>query len=680
MQRQYLLSRDDTQWMQGLSILGIMLMHYVMQTGQYPRVLNIVGSVGVAVFLFVSGFGINESYKLNGLKGFWRKRLLRVALPCWVVFIFRLPFADGFDPRAQLLNFLFIDSDLWFIDFIVRWYIVYWLVRRFAPRHATAALAGFGFTCIFLEQLMAEQAFSFFAGYMASRHYDKVKRWSRAKAAKTAAAAVAYGVLFAIVKSLPPVRPYVGTLPFNIILLNIKLPLAAALIAAPYVAPWVKRLRFVNWLGRISYELYIVHFNFMPYVTGYASVAAFSAFSMAVSEVFNRVNARLKDNRQITGALAALLFTAVCYTLACKYAMRATDSFGPLCITYAAALGAVYLLISGGKASAPSDPRRARVLFWLSLAALAALQLAVQYHFDPMQNRVDRWSAIANPLTALFAGEFPYLAETHLGGNASPFPVWMAFHIPFWALGNVGLSEIFTTALFVYSVKARGGHTAGTKAALLLGLSANLWYETAVRSDLISNFLLLAAFVNMLSCKGVTFGGRPYLLSAAAGLWLSTRLSTAFPLFILFFPYWLKLPAKKKAATVAAVVAVFCLTFLPLAVWDSDSLFFAENNPFSLQSRQGHPSDTLLLAAAAVAFALSWRGDYGRLMLSSAVMLVLTPLTAYVHSMYAYGNWTEFFSSAYDITYFDAALPFCASLLATLNGAAGRPGSPACKA
>ena len=95
MLRQDIFSRDNTLWAQGLSILGIMLMHYVMQLDSYPRVLNIIGSIGVAAFLFTSGFGINESYKHNGLGGFWRKRVLRVILPCWIVFLFRLPFADS---------------------------------------------------------------------------------------------------------------------------------------------------------------------------------------------------------------------------------------------------------------------------------------------------------------------------------------------------------------------------------------------------------------------------------------------------------------------------------------------------------------------------------------------------------------------------------------------------------
>lgn len=44
-----------------------MLMHFIMQIEGYPRILNILGSVGVAAFLFISGFGLNESYKKTAL-------------------------------------------------------------------------------------------------------------------------------------------------------------------------------------------------------------------------------------------------------------------------------------------------------------------------------------------------------------------------------------------------------------------------------------------------------------------------------------------------------------------------------------------------------------------------------------------------------------------------------------
>ena len=657
-----ILSHENTLWTQGISAIMVMLMHFIMQIEGYPRIVNILGSIGVAAFLFISGFGLNESYKKSGLAGYWHKRIVRVIIPCWLVFLFKLPFEEQFSLSRLVHNLLFTDSELWFVDYIVRWYIIYWLARRLSTRHTTKILAGFSVAFIFAQQLMCEQAFSFFCGYIVSQHYDKVRQTSRGRIIKFTAAAFAYGTAFMLIKEIPFVRRYIGTVPFNVILLNIKLPLAVAIITAPYILPQLKRLRPISWFGKISYEIYIVHFFVLPFVTDFLSIIKYMAASTVIAAVFNRINNELKNN--FTTVFTSILYIAVCYIMACKYSMRATEHFGYVSMSYAVILALVTLLFNRRKTIIS---RHSEAIFWSMAVIMAVAMAAVQYHFDPMQNQVDRWSAIANPLTAMFSGQFPYSAQTHLGGYASPFPVWMVFHIPFWALGNVGLSEIFTALLFVISIKAAYGSQAGIKATVLLALSLNLWYETAVRSDLISNFLLLASFINLLICKKITFSKYPFMLAAIAGLWLSTRISTAFPLFIMFFPFWLRLSAGRKVSTLLIAAAVLCLTFLPFALWDWHELFYAENNPFSLQSRQGRPADSLLLLAVAVIMALKWKGNNKMLMLFSAIMLILVPVLAYGHNMYVYGNWTDIFNSAYDITYLDASLPFCITLMAAFG-------------
>lgn len=656
-----LLNRRNTQWMQGLSALMIMLMHYVMQLENYPRALNILGSIGVAVFLFLSGFGINESYKSNGLSSYWRKRFLRVILPCWVVFLVRLPFIEHFDARQTLHNFLFIDSDLWFIDFIIRWYLLFWLARKVLPRLTTPLLLIAAIAFVFDEQLKSEQALSFFAGYLCSQHYAKVSSWSKRRVLLLAIAAFFYGAAFTLLKELPAIRAYIGTLPFNVILLNIKLPLAFCVISMPFLCPRVLRIPAVCWFGIIGYELYIVHYNFMPCISGPGDVVFYAVLSTLIAWLFHRFDNRLKSRVTTVSSLAALLFAIVSYVLMLKYAMRATTSYGYISVGYLIAL----LLLIEFLSRRILSRKPARWMVGCGAVVLLCAMLMVQYHFDPMENQVDRWSAIANPLSALFHGDFPYLAKTHLGGNASPFPVWMILHIPFWLLGNVGLSIVVATALFLWSIWSWKGSGAAIVVTALLFVCINLWYETAVRSDLISNFLLLAAFMNVLLKRQISLATHPYALAIVVGLWLSTRLSVAFPLYVYLLPGFLSLPWSRRMAVVGIVIGVFALTFLPLVVWDAHSLFFFENNPFSLQARQGRPLDTVVLVVLATMMALLWRGKTERLLLSQALILLLVPIIAYGHNMYVYDNWQDIFHSAYDITYLDAALPFLLSLIVT---------------
>ena len=44
-----------------------------------------LGGIGVALFLFLSGYGLNESYKAHVLKLFWIKRITKVLLPYFII-------------------------------------------------------------------------------------------------------------------------------------------------------------------------------------------------------------------------------------------------------------------------------------------------------------------------------------------------------------------------------------------------------------------------------------------------------------------------------------------------------------------------------------------------------------------------------------------------------------------
>ncbi len=656
-----ILSRDNTLWMQGVSALLIMLMHFVMQVDGYPRFFNIFGSVAVAVFLFVSGYGINESYKTHGIGGFWRRRFLRVIIPCWAVFLFQLPYLDHFDAGTLLHNLTFTGSQLWFIDCILRWYLVYWICRRFVPRFTLPLLLAFALCNVFQQQLYSEQAFSFFFGYLASEHINRIERFSRKQIAGFAALCVAYGAAFVLLKELPAIQEMKGTLPFNVLLLQIKLPLAMGIVVFPSLLPIVKKGGVMQWFGKISYELYIVHYNFMPYITGLVSVAMYSAYSVAISVVYQRMNKLLSEKGRFVQGMAGLLFVGIGYLLMCKYSMRATSHFGYVCVIYAVIVASLLLFILYKERLLPD--KWVNRAFWTCLIVFVAAMLAVQYHLDPMENHVDRWSAIANPLHNLLHGQFPYAAKTHLGGNASPFPVWQVLHLPFYLLGNVGLSEIVAAALFVLSVRKLYGTRSAINSIVMLAASINLWYEVAVRSDLIANFLLLAAFVNFLQIRGISLRNRPWLLACCAGLWLSTRLSVAFPLFVLWLPDYLKMGWKKQLGFPLLIIGVFALTFLPFVIWDAHELFCAPNNPFSLQFRQGSPVATVVLVLLAALLATTWRGRQSRGLFFAAVILVLVPVVSYGCSMYTYNNWTRIFESVYDITYLDAALPFLITVL-----------------
>ena len=77
------MNRNFTKIIKGCSILTVIWAHSGARMG--VRGIQFIAGIGVALFLICSGYGLECSYCKNGLKGFWKKRFLNVAVPFWIV-------------------------------------------------------------------------------------------------------------------------------------------------------------------------------------------------------------------------------------------------------------------------------------------------------------------------------------------------------------------------------------------------------------------------------------------------------------------------------------------------------------------------------------------------------------------------------------------------------------------
>lgn len=298
-----------------------------------------------------------------------------------------------------------------------------------------------------------------------------------------------------------------------------------------------------------------------------------------------------------------------------------------------------------------------KILFGFLLLLTLSVLICLQYSIDPYSLNVDRWSAIHNFLDYLVNGIYPYSAQTHLGGYGSPFPVWQLFHLPFYLVGNVGLSFVLATLLFVHSIYQSKGLQSAFMCFVLLLCSPAFIYEVMVRSDLLSNFLVCCAVINYLFIYKVSIQRNIWLIGIIGGLFLCTRLSAVIPLIILYFREFLSISSKNKILLLFITICTFVITFIPFIFWNFSILHFTEYNPFVLQSRQGHLTDFLWIIPLGIFFSMTWKGSieyYGKM----ALFLFLLVVFIFVHNMYIHQNWSSLFDGFYDITYFNMSLPF----------------------
>ncbi len=290
----------------------------------------------------------------------------------------------------------------------------------------------------------------------------------------------------------------------------------------------------------------------------------------------------------------------------------------------------------------------------LSLFVLVLLQ----FNINPYHLNVDRWSAIHNFLSNLFSGIYPYSAQTHLGGYGSPFPIWQLFHIPFYWLGNVGLSFVVAVFLFTDSLRRLYSFQHAFFCFVLLLMSPAFLYEVCVRSDLMTNFLICAAIIMYFRYYHISLNNNTLLVGLTIGLMASTRLSAVIPFAVYFLYEFMNIENPQKVKLVLVIASVFSFTFLPLLLWNGKMLLFFEYNPFILQSRQGHLLDFLLFIPIGIWLALTWKNSFRKYSLYTAVLLVLLVAVTFIHNMCLNHNFSQLFESAYDITYFCMALPF----------------------
>lgn len=288
-----LLDFGFTNSLRGVAILLVLLGHVSGTMGTV--VFTPCGGTGVALFLFLSGYGINESYKRSGLHRYWRKKAARVLFPYFLVISAVYFFGEkDFFSVQYVLDILGLKTSYWYIAFLVKWYVLYWLASRFFLRWRGLLLTAMAIAVLFFfPNIEAEQAFSFVAGYGASVHVARLRALPRRYLWLWGAAAFAVATVALGLKQLPVVRAHEATFVYNLVQCAIKLPYAAAVMAFFTAVRGLARSRFLLLAGALSYELYLVQMPFYVRLDGSLPQALlFCAACFAVAFLLNRLDRR----------------------------------------------------------------------------------------------------------------------------------------------------------------------------------------------------------------------------------------------------------------------------------------------------------------------------------------------------------------------------------------------------
>ena len=279
-------SRDLTSVGKGVAIAIIIYGH--LGNLFNIRYLTPLGGIGVAMFLILSGFGINESWKKNGSQRFWSKRLVGVMLPYIIIEAITIPIRGGYQSVSEaLLDLTGIHSKYylgWYITYQMAWYIVYYCtmctIKKAKIRYAMWILIGVVILS-FGSMLYARQAFTFTMGILLSDYKESAKCIS---IKKNVVLIGAFGVLLLAVKQIPVFRimPDVVQNSLDMVMASciaISLLIMISLIQSKYLIPFY-------YLGIISFELYLIHgYTLWLVDLSFANALVFFAVTIATATI-----------------------------------------------------------------------------------------------------------------------------------------------------------------------------------------------------------------------------------------------------------------------------------------------------------------------------------------------------------------------------------------------------------
>ena len=261
------LSLSNTSVYRGYAILIIMLCHIA---GCWNFVgFTPFGGIGVAMFLFLSGYGLNESWKKNGLKSFWKKKVVRVIFP-YVVFRMIWLMIDGsiLDGSAYFSIVNCSHSSFWYIDYLVRCYIAFYISNKLLNGKYKLLLlllfAIYSFLC--LSSLCAEQAFSFLVGVIVSERKRVIDCVPFRKVCFYNSFLLLLGIGCLALKQLSFMRDLSNTHWFLLCELGIKLPLGISFMTLLYLMRNMVNSQVIVMFGTISLELYLIHIWLVKYI------------------------------------------------------------------------------------------------------------------------------------------------------------------------------------------------------------------------------------------------------------------------------------------------------------------------------------------------------------------------------------------------------------------------------
>lgn len=309
-----MITRDETAYLKAIAILSIILCHFWGWICEPIQMIKTMGSSlaqsGVFLFLFLSGYGVMQSYLKNGLNHFWSKRFYKVYIPFLVVAIPEL-FLEIWRYHANIQDMyvrstflsaigLFpnnlLDSTFWFIPFILLQYLIFFC--SFSTHIGNKGKKGLYLLLVIVGYLIFKRyftwaskndiyGFGFWIGSMVSGiKHDKINLKKMLWGLAGTVCLVGYSFTLIWFE-------YAGVRFINCLCLCFL-----EIIGVRFFTSFVRDVKWLKWIGNYSYELFltegfffshkilydIVGYNYLGLILHFGIILVLAFFIRMISE------------------------------------------------------------------------------------------------------------------------------------------------------------------------------------------------------------------------------------------------------------------------------------------------------------------------------------------------------------------------------------------------------------
>lgn len=272
---------------------------------------------------------------------------------------------------------------------------------------------------------------------------------------------------------------------------------------------------------------------------------------------------------------------------------------------------------------------------------------------SPYKVNIDRWQTIEYCLRDWMHGTFFYDKPNFIGQMPSYLPGQLLIASFFYLLGNVGYLQVAAFIIFTLSIlymfRNRNVQIVGI---FLISIALSFVYDVICKSDFISSFIFIAAFIIFWHKKFQTdYFAKSFLLGIILGILCLTRSLVIIPLILFLLKPFIKTKTKNKVILLAGFSLSFSILAATVVLPVKNIDYLLQYNPLKTQG-QGNVWVMCFFIAITV-FIASYIRNIRQVFFCSAILYFLLISCFLVESALS-GISYNFLG----ITYMAAALPF----------------------